>query len=84
MIKVNNRDTVTISGMCSKLTIKRPEWRQRCFIVNFIANFTYSGVFIVNFEHISHPALREICRNASYIINVISGKILCAKSKLFV
>ena len=33
--------------MCSKLTIKTPErhqWRR-------------SGVFIVNFEHISHPFL---------------------------
>ena len=33
--------------MCSKLTVKTPEQRQR----------RCSGVFIVNFEHISHLSL---------------------------
>ena len=33
--------------MCSKLTIKTPEQRQR----------RPSGIFIVNFEHISHLCL---------------------------
>ena len=33
--------------MCPKLIIKTPEWRQ----------WHRSGVFIVNFEHISHLAL---------------------------
>ena len=40
MFKVNNRNTRTKREICSKLTIKIPE---RC----------RSGIFIVNFEHIS-------------------------------
>ena len=43
----NNRNTRTRFEICSKLTIKTPERRQWC----------RSGVFIVNFEHISHLAL---------------------------
>ena len=39
-----NRNTRTRGEMCSKLTIKVPEPRQ----------WRRSGVFIVNFEHISH------------------------------
>ena len=63
VLKVNNRNTRTsceicsnkdtrttplaLCEICSKLTIKTPERRHwRC-----------SGVFIVNFEHISHLAL---------------------------
>ena len=46
LLKVNNRNTRTRCEICSKLTIKTPErhWRR-------------SGVFIVNFEHISHLVL---------------------------
>ena len=47
MFKVNNRNTRARCEMCSKLTIKtleRSHWRR-------------SGVFTVNFEHISHLAL---------------------------
>ena len=43
LLKVNNRDTRARCEICSKLTIKTQErhyWRR-------------SGVFIVNFEHIS-------------------------------
>ena len=47
LLKVNNRNTRTRCEMCSKLTIKTPERRQ----------WRRPGVFIVNFEHISHPAL---------------------------
>ena len=43
MFKVNNRNTRTRCDICSKLTIKTPEWRQ--------------NVFIGNFEHISHLVL---------------------------
>ena len=47
MLKVNNRNTGTTCEICSKLTIKTPKQRHwRC-----------SGVFIVNFEHISHLIL---------------------------
>ena len=43
LFKVNNRTTKKWGEICSKLTIKTPERRPwRC-----------SGVFIVNFEHIS-------------------------------
>ena len=47
MVKVNNRNTRTRCEICSKLTIKTPErhqWRR-------------SGVFIVNFQYISHLVL---------------------------
>ena len=49
--------------MCSKLTTKRPEDVKGFFIFNFIVNSTYSGVFNVNFEHISHLTRREKCQN---------------------
>ena len=47
LLKVNNENTRTRHKICLKLTIKAPErfhWRG-------------SGVFIVNFEHISHLVL---------------------------
>ena len=47
MFKVKNRNTRTRCEMCSKFTIKTPERRLR----------RRSGVFIVNFEHISHLVL---------------------------
>ena len=47
MFKVNNRNTRTRCEIYSKLTIKTPE---RCL-------WRRSGVFIVNFEHISHLVL---------------------------
>ena len=46
MFKVNNRNTRTRYEICSKLTIKIPERHRR-----------RSGIFIVNFEHISHLVL---------------------------
>ena len=47
MFKVTNRNTRTKCETCLKLTIKTPDRR----------NWRRSGVFIVNFEHISHFAL---------------------------
>ena len=44
LLKVNNRNTRTKCEIFSKLTIKTPKRHQWC----------RSGVFIVNFEHISH------------------------------
>ena len=45
LLKVNNRNTRTWWEICSKLTTpERRHWRR-------------SGVFIVNFEHISHLVL---------------------------
>ena len=44
LLKVNNRNTRTRCETCSKLTIETPEGHHKC----------YFGVFIVNFEHISH------------------------------
>ena len=43
LFKVSNRNKRTISAICSKLTIKTPEWCQ----------WRHSGVFIINFEHIA-------------------------------
>ena len=47
MFKGNNRNTRATCEICSKLTIKTPERRY----------WHCSGVFIVNFEHISHLVL---------------------------
>ena len=47
LLKVNNRNTRRTCETCSKLTIKTPESR----------HWLRSGVFIVNFEHISHLVL---------------------------
>ena len=47
MFKINNRNTRTRCKICSKLTIKTPQRRQ----------WRRSGVFFVNFEHISHLVL---------------------------
>ena len=47
MFKDDNRNTRTKGKICSKLTIKTPERR----------HWRRSGVFIVNFEHISHLVL---------------------------
>ena len=44
LFKANNRITRKRGEICSKLTIKTSERRQR----------RHSGVFIVNIEHISH------------------------------
>ena len=45
LFKVSNTNTRKKCEICSKSTTKTPEQRQR----------RRSGVFIVNFEHISHP-----------------------------
>ena len=47
MFKVNNRNTRARCEICSKLTIKTSERR----------HWYRSGVFVVNFEHISHLVL---------------------------
>ena len=44
MFEVNNRNTRTMCEICSRLTIKTPQRRQ----------WGRSGVFVVNFEYISH------------------------------
>ena len=47
MFKVNNRNTRIRYEICSKLTIKISEWR----------HWRRSGIFIANFENISHLVL---------------------------
>ena len=44
LFKVNNRNTREMCEICSKLIRKTPEWRQ----------WRLSGVFVINFEYISH------------------------------
>ena len=48
LLKVNNRNTRTRCEICSKLTIKIPERRH---------STRRSGIFTVNFNHISHFVL---------------------------
>ena len=47
LFKITNRNNRKRYEICSKFTIKTPERRQWC----------RSGVFIVNFKHISYPVL---------------------------
>ena len=47
LLKVNNRNTRVRCGICSELIIKTPERR----------HWRHSGVFVVNFEYISHLVL---------------------------
>ena len=47
LLKVNNRNTRTRREICSKLTLKTPERR----------HWRRSGIFIDNYEHISHLVL---------------------------
>ena len=47
LLKVNNRDIRTRYEICSKLTMKTPEWR----------HCRRSSIFSFNFEHISHLVL---------------------------
>ena len=47
MYKFNNKTPRTKCEICSEFTIKTPERRQWC----------RSGVFIVNFEHVSQPCI---------------------------
>ena len=44
LFKLSNRNTRKRCKICSNLTIEAPEWRQT----------RRSGIFIANFEHISH------------------------------
>ena len=67
MFKVNNRNTRTRCEICSKLTIKTPERRylyplktsENLWFSDVFRGYRWrrSGVFIVNFEHISHLVL---------------------------
>ena len=61
MFKVKHRKTKARCEICSKLTIKTPERRQISSVIVTKSPVTIteeirrcSGVFIVNFEHISH------------------------------
>ena len=58
MFKVDDRSTRISCEVCSKLTIKAPEQTHwRC-----------SGVFIVNFQHISHFVLVFLLFNFKHVI----------------
>ena len=62
MFKVNNRNTRARCEICSKLTIKIPE---RC-------QWHRCGVFIINFEHISHLVLM-------FLLSTLSRYMLAGK-----
>ena len=68
LLKVSNRSTRARCEICSKLTIKIPERRQ----------WRRSGIFIVNFEHISHlvPAFLLFTLN----MQLTAGKALLTSS----
>ena len=60
LFKVNNENTITVCEICSKLTIKTTE---------------RSGVFIVNFEQISHIVLLLLLLNLNKWMS--AGLIFC-------
>ena len=68
MFKINNRNTRTKCEICTKLTVKTPERRPKLIIktperrwprsdVRSVNFGRHSGVFIVNFVHVSHIVL---------------------------
>ena len=58
MLKVNNRNTKARREICSKLTIKTPERRSKLIIkISERRYWRRPGIFLANFEHISHLVL---------------------------
>ena len=76
MFKVNNRNTTSRCEICSQLTINIPERHQ----------WVHSGVFIVNFEHISYLITNEITiSQKDFASSKLSKRALCETcSKLVV
>ena len=70
LLKFSNRNIRKRCEKCSKLTIKTPECRQWC---------RYS-VFIVNFEHVSHPPFFSVSIVEFEQVNVYWGLNLIIKS----
>ena len=64
MFKVNNSNTRTRCEICSELAIKTPERRQ----------WRRFGVFIFNFEHISHLCSRVSIAN--FVIVIVGWDIM--------
>ena len=58
---MNNRKTRKLCELCSKLAIETPERRQLLF----------SGVFIVNCEHISHNFHLEQVKNSVLVLSLL-------------
>ena len=58
MFKISHRNTRTRCEICPKLTIETPERR----------HWRRSGVFIVNFEHISKPYSSVCIANFEHVI----------------
>ena len=69
VFKVNNRNMRTRCETCSKLTIKIPEQHQ----------WRRSGIFIVNFEHISHLVPQFLLLTLSRYI--LAGEALLVNMK---
>ena len=62
LLKINSRNTKKRCEICSKLTIKTPEWR----------HLHHYGVFFVNFEQILRLFLLFLLLN----LNIITGMVL--------
>ena len=73
LLKVNNRNTRTRCEICSKLTTKTPERRHWC----------RSGVFIVNFKHISHLVLVSVINVEQVIVRIGCFIVVFAIEKVF-
>ena len=71
LLKVSNRNTGTRCEICSKLTIKTPPERR---------NWRRSGVFVVNFEHISQLVLVFLL---STLKRQLPGGLGCSSSSKF-
>ena len=74
LLKFNNKNTRNRSEICSELAIKIPEGR----------HWRRSGVFIVNFEHISHRFLVSVVEfKQAHVSLIITRDIIQAYLKTF-
>ena len=75
LIKINNKNTRKRYEICSKLTIKTPEWH----------HLRRSDVFIVKFEHISHIFLMILLLtlNKQMLAETFSFYFHCKQKKAY-
>ena len=71
--KLTIKDALKKCEICSKITIKTPEWRHWC----------RSGVFIINFEHISYLFLAFLLLNLMYQGRCIQAQMCWGETRVY-